>query len=67
MEPTPWMTKTGAIVVAISGALGGAAQILPIPDVKPWVDFLALLLGGIGAALMGQGIRRNIPTDRTGA
>jgi hypothetical protein len=63
-QPTSWMTITGVVMVAVAGGLGAAAQIIPIPELKPWLDCAAIFLGSVAAGLMGQGIRRNIPTMR---
>lgn len=65
MEPTPWMTTTGAILLAISGGLGAASQVIPKETWRPWLLAISIFLGTTAAALMGQGIRRNIPTMRT--
>ncbi len=63
--PVPWMTVTGAILLAVAGGLGGIAQLPLMAEWKPWMDAVAIFLGSTAASLMGQGIRRNIPTMRT--
>ncbi len=62
--PRGWMTKTGAVLSALSGAILGAVQVCPVAEWQPWMTFAATILGGLGVALIGQGIRRNLPTSK---
>ena len=58
------MTKLGTTIMTAAGIVGASAQVLPAPEISPWLNFLAILFGGIGAALAGQGIRRRLPDQQ---
>ena len=59
-----WMTKTGVILTTVGTITASTAQVIPVPEVAPWMNVAAILAAGIGAALMGQGIRRRLPANR---
>jgi len=43
-----WKTKLGAALTAFATAAGGLAVIAPIPEAKPWIIFIAALIGAVG-------------------
>jgi len=57
---TGWKSKYGGILVAIGAALGSSAALMPIEEVKPWLVFLGVLLGGVGTGLLGVGIAHKV-------
>lgn len=61
-----WMTKTGAVLVAVGSITASCAEVAPLPAVAKWMNFAAILSGGVGAALMGTGIRRRLPATEQG-
>jgi hypothetical protein len=57
---TGWKSKWGGILVGIGTALGGAAAVAPTEELKPWMVFLGVLIGGFGTALLGVGIAHKV-------
>lgn len=55
-----WKTKTGAIIGAIGVTITGASEMVPIPEISPWLKFAGFLLTGIGGALATWGIGHKI-------
>ncbi len=57
---TGWKSKYGAILVGIGTALGASASVAPMEEIKPWLVFLGVLIGGFGTALLGIGIAHKV-------
>ena len=55
-----WKSKWGGILVGIGTAIGSAAAVAPTEDLKPWLVFFGVLIGGLGTALLGIGVAHKI-------
>lgn len=51
-----WKTRTGVLIGVIGGALLATANIFPIPEYIPWVQFTGTFLTAIGGGLGIYGV-----------
>lgn len=57
---TGWKSKWGGIMVGLGTAIGASAAVAPTPEMRPWLVFLGILIGGLGTALLGVGVAHKV-------
>ena len=59
---TGWKTKTGAVLIAVSGILMAMNPVLPaaLGPYAEWFKFAEVILATAGAAFMGVGIAHKV-------
>ena len=57
-----WKTKTGAVLVALSGILMAVSPVLPVAlgPYAEWFKFVEIIMATAGAAFMGVGIAHKV-------
>lgn len=60
-----WKTKLGAFLIAIAATITGSVGIVPLPELIPWIKWLAYMIGGVGSAFTVWGIAHKMEKNRS--